>query len=242
MVAYGVAMKLVTREAHALGDIVRMSEANAVLATYFRNNILHLFALPSLLACVFVSNAQVSTGDLQRLAKRIYPYIAAELFLRWGESELAQVVEGMLAALAASGLIEPEPAVDGWCRAAPGIRRRPCSCRCWRRRRVQTIERYYMVVAQLVQAGSGTLTQATLEERCQLTAQRMTLLYGLNSPEFFDRTMFGNFIGLLRERGVIRADGSGKLEFDEVLSSVAQDAQFVLSEQLRHSILQVMHA
>jgi glycerol-3-phosphate O-acyltransferase len=107
---------------------------------------------------------------------------------------------------------------------------------------VQTIERYYMVVAQLVQAGSGSLTQATLEERCQLTARRMTLLYGLNSPEFFDRTMFGNFIGLLRERGVIRAGGNGKLEFDEILTHVAQDAQFVLSEQLRHSILQVMHA
>ena len=98
-----------------------------------------------------------------------------------------------------------------------------------------------MVVAQLA-GGSGSLTQATLEERCQLTARRMTLLYGLNSPEFFDRSMFGNFIGQLRERGVIRAGGDGKLEFDEILTHVAQDAQFVLSEQLRHSILQVMHA
>ena len=61
-------------------------------------------------------------------------------------------------------------------------------------------------------------------------------------PEFFDRTLFGNFIGLLRERGVIRSDAAGKLEFDEVLMRVAQDAQLVLSEQLRHSILQVMHA
>ena len=50
-------------------------------------------------------------------------------------------------------------------------------------------------------------------------AQRMTLLYGLNSPEFFDRALFGNFIDLLRARGVIRADGNGKLEFDEVLTA-----------------------
>jgi glycerol-3-phosphate O-acyltransferase len=107
---------------------------------------------------------------------------------------------------------------------------------------VQTIERYYMVVAQLVKAGSGTIDQKTLEERCQLTAQRMGLLYGLNSPEFFDRTLFENFIGQLRERGVLRAAAGGNLEFDEVLTHVAQDAQFVLSEQLRHSILQIMHA
>jgi glycerol-3-phosphate O-acyltransferase len=241
MVEYGIALKLISREAHALGDIVRMSEANAVLATYFRNNILHLFALPSLLACVFVSHAQVSTWDIQRLARRIYPYIAAELFLRWSESELAQLVDAMLAAMAAAGLIEPEAAIDGWTRAAPASAQ-AMQLSLLGQAAVQTVERYYMVVAQLVQAGSGSLTQATLEERCQLTARRMTLLYGLNSPEFFDRTMFGNFIGLLRERGVIRAGGNDKLEFDEILTHVAQDAQFVLSEQLRHSILQVMHA
>jgi glycerol-3-phosphate O-acyltransferase len=241
MIAYGIELKQVYRETHALGDIVRMSEPAAVLATYFRNNILHLFALPSLIACVFLSNAQVSTGDLQRLAGRIYPYIAQELFLRWEEAELARVIEAVLAVLAAHGLIEARPAQEGWSRAAPASAA-ATQLSLLAQATVQTIERYYMVVAQLVQAGSGTLEQATLEEHCQLTAQRMTRLYGLNSPEFFDRTLFGNFIGLLRERGVVRNGEGGKLEFDEVLIRVAQDAQFVLSEQLRHSILQVMHA
>jgi glycerol-3-phosphate O-acyltransferase len=241
MIAYGIALKQVYRETHALGDIVRMSESAAVLATYFRNNILHLFALPSLLACVFLSNAQVSTADLQRLAARIYPYIAQELFLRWEEAELARVIEAVLAVLTAHGLIEAQPAQQGWSRAAPASAA-ATQLSLLAQATVQTIERYYMVVAQLVQAGSGTLDQATLEERCQLTAQRMARLYGLDSPEFFDRTLFGNFIGLLRERGVVRSAEGGKLEFDEVLIRVAQDAQFVLSEQLRHSILQVMHA
>ena len=69
---------------------------------------------------------------------------------------------------------------------------------------IQTIERYYLAIALLLKAGSGEITQSALEERCQLTAQRMAMLYGLNSPEFFDRTMFENFIDLLRARGVIR--------------------------------------
>jgi glycerol-3-phosphate O-acyltransferase len=241
MIAHGIALKQIYREAHALGDIVRMSDASAVLATYFRNNILHLFALPSLIACIFVSNAQVSTWDIQRLAARIYPYIAAELFLRWSEKELPQVLEGVLSAMAQYGLIEPEPSLDGWTRAPPASAQ-AMQLSLLAQATVQTIERYYMVVAQLVKAGSGAIDQQTLEERCQLTAQRMTLLYGLNSPEFFDRAMFENFIFKLRERGVIRAADGGKLEFDEVLTQVAQDAQFVLSEQLRHSILQIMHA
>jgi glycerol-3-phosphate O-acyltransferase len=106
---------------------------------------------------------------------------------------------------------------------------------------IQTIERYYLAIALLVQAGSGAMTQKQLEERCQLMAQRMTMLYGFNSPEFFDPSLFENFIDLLRARGVVRTDDSGRLLFDEVLIRVAADAQLVLSEQIRHSILQVTH-
>ena len=82
---------------------------------------------------------------------------------------------------------------------------------------VQTIERYYLAIALLERAGSGEISQKALEERCQLMAQRMTMLYGFNSPEFFDRALFGSFISLLRQRGVLRVDAAGHLAFDEVL-------------------------
>ena len=76
---------------------------------------------------------------------------------------------------------------------------------------IQTIERYYLAIALLIGAGSGEITQKQLEERCQLMAQRMTMLYGFNSPEFFDRALFENFIDLLRARGVVRVDAAGRL-------------------------------
>ncbi len=240
MLAYGESMKIVSRQPHQLGDIIRMSDESAVLATYYRNNILHLFAMPSLIACAFVSNATVLTEDIQRLAWRIYPYIASELFLRWTESELAGVVVNVLECLEKHGLIESDAARTEW-RRPPSASEKAMQLSLLAQATIQTIERYYLAIAQLVKAGSGQITQIALEERCQLTAQRMVMLYGLNSPEFFDRTMFENFIDLLRARGVIRISSTGKLEFDDVLMRVAADAQFVLSEQIRHSILQVTH-
>jgi glycerol-3-phosphate O-acyltransferase len=240
VLAYGISMKVVTRQSHALGDIVRMSDESAILATYYRNNILHLFAMPSLVACVFSSNARVRTEDIQRLAWRIYPYIAAELFLRWDESELQKVVNGVLACLEQYGLVECDAERTEW-RRPPPTSVKAMQLSLLAQATIQTIERYYLAIAQLVKAGSGQITQAALEERCQHTAQRIALLHGLNSPEFFDRTMFSNFIDHLRSRNVIRNSSTGKLEFDEVLMRVAGDAQFVLSEQLRHSILQVTH-
>jgi len=67
----------------------------------------------------------------------------------------------------------------------------------------------------------------------------MTVLYGLNSPEFVDKSLFRNFIDLLRRRNVIQESDDKTLLFGEPLLGVAADAQVVLSEQIRHSILQV---
>ena len=149
--------------------------------------------------------------------------------------------DGVLACLEQHRLIEGNSARTEW-RRPPPTSAQAMQLSLLAQATIQTIERYYLAIAQLVRAGSGQITQSDLEKRCQLTAQRMAMIYGLNSPEFFDRTMFENFIDLLRERRVIRMSAGGQLEFDEVLLRVAEDAQYVLSEQIRHSILQVTHS
>jgi glycerol-3-phosphate O-acyltransferase len=238
MAHYVESMGMLERQKHALGDIMRMSEENAVLATYYRNNSLHLFAMPSLIACGFISNARMSTVDLQRLVWRVYPYIAAELFLRWDESQIGAVVDAMLDAFVELNLLQVNEDRTLWQRPAPtsveAIRLSLLA-----EATIQTLERYYLVVALLLQAGPGNITQAALEERCHLMAQRMSVLYGMNSPEFFDKSLFRNFIDLLRRRQVVQTSEDGNLVYGDPLLGVAADAQFVLSEQIRHSILQV---
>jgi glycerol-3-phosphate O-acyltransferase len=238
IVLYGESLKLISRVPHKLGDVVKMSDESAQLIAYYRNNVLHLFALPSLVACAFIGNSMLQTSDIQRLAWRIYPYVASELFLRWREEELAKVVEGVLAALAEQGVLQADSTRSAWMRPppdSPGAMQLSMLAQAT----IQTIERYYLAISLLLKSGSGTITQKNLEQQCQLAAQRMNMLYGFNSPEFFDRSLFENFIDLLRERSVLKAGEGGNLEFDEVLARVAADAQLVLSEQIRHSILQV---
>ena len=238
IVAYAESFGLLERQKHPLGDIMRMSAENAVLATYYRNNILHLFAMPSLLACAFVSNARMRTVDIQRLVWRVYPYISAELFLRWDEAQIAAVANSLLETFAQLNLLQGNSDRSEWQRPPPtsleAIRLSLLA-----QATIQTLERYYLAIALLLQAGSGAITPDALEERCHLMAQRMTVLYGLNSPEFVDKSLFRNFIDLLIRRNVIQMSEDKKLMFGEPLLGVAADAQVVLSEQIRHSILQV---
>ena len=238
MIRYAEAMGMLERQQHPLGDIMRMNAENAILATYYRNNILHLFAMPSLLACCFVSNAGMSSADIHRLVWRVYPYISMELYLRWEEAAVAAVADSLLATFAALNLLQPNADRSEWQRPA-STSLEAVQLSALAQATIQTIERYYLVIALLLQSGTGVITQEALEERCHLMAQRMSVLYGLNSPEFFDKSLFRNFIDLLRRRNVIQASADGRLSFGDPLLAVAADAQMVLSEQIRHSILQL---
>ena len=48
----------------------------------------------------------------------------------------------------------------------------------------------------------------------------------LHSPEFFERALFGNFLDLLRSRGVLQRGADDRLTYDPaVLEAIAADAQ-----------------
>ena len=233
-------MGVIQRLKHPLGDVLQMTEENSVLLTYFRNNVLHLMALPSLIACCFLNNRTMRTEDIQRLMWRIYPYVRDELFLHWTETDLGAAVLETLDDLANHGLIESIEGGAQWRRPPTGSTE-AVQLSVLAHVTVQIIERYYLVIAVLLRSGSGRVSQDALETQCQLMAQRMSLLYELNSPEFFDRMLFKNFIDLLRARNVLGVNAEGRLTYTDMLPAVADDAQLVLHEQIRNSVLQVTH-
>jgi glycerol-3-phosphate O-acyltransferase len=241
MIRYGVSMGILARRAHELGDVIFMTVEHSILTSYFRNNALHLLLMPSLLASVFLSNPSVRREDLHRFARRVYPYVADEYFLRWTEAELPGVVDALLEDLFNHGLLTAEADRSVWHRP-PAESPEAVQLSILAQATVPILERYYLALALLLKAGSGRLTPEALERQCELMAQRMAMLYEINSPEFFDRALFRNFVEQLRAREVLTLTDEEKLGFDPaVLEAVLADAQAVLHEQMRNSILQVVH-
>ncbi len=241
MIRYGESMGILRRQPHELGDVVFMTQEHSVLTSYFRNNALHLLLLPSLLACAFLSNPSVARVDLHRLARRVYPYVMDEYFLRWPEGEIPTVVDELLEDLLNHGLLTASEDRSLWHRP-PAEASEAVQLSVLSRVAMPILERYYLAVSLLIKAGSGRLSPEALERQCQLMAQRMALLYELNSPEFFDPALFRNFIDLLRARNVLALTPEGRLAFEStMLEGILADAQTVLHEQVRNSILQVVH-
>mgnify|MGYP002063296400 CR=1 FL=1 len=69
---------------------------------------------------------------------------------------------------------------------------------------VPMLQRFYLVIAQLVKNGPGKLTRERLEQLCQKSAERLSMIYGLHSPDFFNKTLFHDFIKMLERHEVLR--------------------------------------
>lgn len=63
------------------------------------------------------------------------------------------------------------------------------------------------------------------------------MIYGLHSPDFFNKSLFHDFIRTLQDLEVLRRNSDGLIEFDDDLTKIGADARLVLGEEIRHSIL-----
>ena len=230
-------MNLLAEQSDALGKILYLDEQNAVLMTYYRNNVLHIFALPSLLASFFQSASRMSREQILRYTHALYPYLQSELFIRWSAQELDGVVDQWLEAFVEQGLLRFENGV--YLRPAPSSRHFVLLT-LLSRSIAQTLQRFYMAISLLLNSGQNTLSAEELEDLCTMMAQRLSILHGLNAPEFFDKSLFRHFIQTLLEEDVLRRDASGKLSYHELLGELAEGAaKRVLPAEIRLSIRQV---
>lgn len=237
IIAYGEQLKLLQRIKHPLGDMISLEDEQAMLLTYFRNNVLHLFTLPSLIACLMQHNGELYRMQVVQLVRNLYPFMQSELFLPWCNESVEKVINQWLDALSEAGLLIarnseqitcPSPNSEAYAELnvlAQGVR--------------QNIERYFMTVSLLTQQGSGRITQKRLEDLCHLLAQRLSILHEFSAPEFSDKALFRNFAETLLSTGAVQIDGCDCLRFDDRLVNIAAEAQLILNAEIRHAIQQI---
>ncbi len=249
IIAHGLEINVLRRISHPLGDVLDVvDEDTAVLLSYYRNNVLHLFTAAAWIACCFQNNRRMSRQRLVGLGVQLYPFLQAELFLPWTPEQFAERIERTIDVFVASHLLEQSlpSARSGAGEDDGGILSRNAgqTDEVFRLRAIghslqQAFERYYIAISVLVKNGPGVLGTAELESLCQQAAQRLSLLYAPAAPEFFDKTLFRGFIQKLRELKLVWPDENSKLRFDARLDAWARDAKVILGRELRHTIERV---
>lgn len=220
---------LLWRIPHPLGDVLQVPAAQAARLTYFRNNVLHVFALPALVATLLTRDPGMERERLQAIADRVGPFLRADLFMSCTAEQWVGRIDATLDALALTGL-------TGGAAGSPGSAALHTLSQLMR----QPLERYFIVLTVLTHQGSGVMSADALEEMCCLLAQRMAFLHESSSPEFVDRASFRTIIATLTDLQWVQ-HLEGRLHFDEPLRLAAADAPWLLSDEVRRAIAQLTH-
>ena len=219
---------------HSGGDVLYLKDEQSVFLSYYRNNIIHLFALPSLIAGFFRIERQVQLAEIIDGCAEIYPFLQEEFNLPWAENELAEAIERYTEALTSVGLIikdgavlkRPEPSFDQFenlsiLANSLGL----------------TFERYTVTVALLAQhSKKGYVDEQAFELQSRKMAQRLAILNGINNPEFSDKSFVNKHIQLLKKRGLLIPTEDDRLKIDPQVKLLAGRSMKLLSFDARFSL------
>ena len=235
VVSYVEQLGMISREHHEFGDILCHDPVNAVLMTWYRNNVVHTLALPSLIAClVHLRRRPLNKLALNAMVDTVFPYIAEELYIRVETG----ATDRWLTHLVALGLLELHP--TGGYLAPPAGDPNQHRLQLLSSIIQPTLERLYIVIALLAgsDADTGKLrTRESLQDDSREIAQKMSRLYGLNAPEFFDARLFNLFVDKLIADGVIGEQDDGTLTHSGIVEDVLKASRAVINPEFRYAIL-----
>ncbi|PMH45427.1 glycerol-3-phosphate 1-O-acyltransferase [Vibrio sp. 10N.286.49.B3] len=217
-------------ESDKMGDIISLDRNQSILMTYYRNNIIHLFALPSLIAQMLIRNRSMTIEEIQTNIALIYPFLKAELFLSYEEDQLNGVVEKILAELAQQNILT----IDGNNIETNQSNSQPLML--LGRTISETLQRYAIALNLLVV--NPELGKSDLEKKSQDIAQRLGQLHGINAPEFFDKGVFSAMFSTLKQQAYLDVDGNCHTESTQRLAKLLFS---ILHPEVRLTIQESIH-
>ncbi|WP_334065529.1 glycerol-3-phosphate 1-O-acyltransferase PlsB [Alteromonas genovensis] len=212
------------------GRLISPQPKSAVYLTYYRNNILHLFAIPGLIMASVFAKKGISKNKVFELIASLYPLLQKELFLHLSQDEALAHTNALITTLVGSGLLrevgdELLPP-DAHCKQFHSAW---LLSRCMQ----ETLQRYAVVLTILDKEKS--ISRGALERESKKVAERLSVLYGLSSPEFYDKNVLSSFISALKENHWLDSEKDGSLKYSEECEALREDVMALIwPEMMQH--------
>lgn len=225
LIEHAISLNKFVVEKDSIGDMISLDRHQAILMTYYRNNIIHLLIIPSLVAQALLFQTNISQESINTSISLLYPFLKAELHMGFDQNSLTTYLDSVINELARQEFVTIE---DGYL-----IRNRA---------KLTQIQLLACIVSETLQRYAITLTlfqhepdvsRKDLEQQSQMMAQRLHRLHGINSPEFFDKSIFSTLFSTLKKQGYLDDDGHARSKKIEklrkcVFNLISADVQLTI--------------
>ncbi len=243
-IMHAESLKMLKRRPHELGDIIYLNNKQAVSMTYYRNNILHLLALPSIICCCFFNVRTMSKKEIVSLVSLAYPFVQKELFLIWDKTQLEDVISKALNQLVESGVLikDADDSAQSYSRPSPSTKAHT-QLTLLAKVISPVLEVYYLTIALLSRSANkaeSTISKQKLVTECILMSQRIAMIHEMDSPDYSDKHLIANFIETLIHIDYLREFDTEQIQYNEVFHRTDKRIRLLLPKQMRANILQMI--
>ncbi len=219
------------RREHKFGTIISASWEQTINLTYNGNNVLHVFAIPSLIARYLRTTTRCTATALHEYIEGLFPYIKAEMFLSWRAGQLPELINNTLEVLQSLDLVNREGEI--LTTSAPSSPEFNC-LQDIARITDPTLERFHIVTALLT--SKHHLSQRELETAASGIAEQLSVLYGISSPDFFDRPLFTTFVSAIKQQAIVDRDLVALEPFKALEARISR----TIDPDIRYNVMQAV--
>ncbi|WP_416306849.1 glycerol-3-phosphate 1-O-acyltransferase PlsB [Neptunicella sp. SCSIO 80796] len=223
-----------TVQQDSFGRIISLSAPAAIAMTYYRNNILHLFVIPGLIAAMVIANNGMQKTQIVERIALLFPLLKKELFIYLSQSQAQQLCNDTVESMLSVGLlVEDNDKVIAAQRDSQAFFSLMMLNRCIQ----ETLQRYAIVLT--LAAKGDKFSRSELEKQSIRLAERLATLHGVTAPEFYDKNVIGALLNAMREMKLLHTDDEGMLAHTEqsrwLLNEISGWLVADVAQNIKHS-------
>lgn len=231
ILAHVISLNKVTVCEDSFGTIISLTDSASLEMRYYRNNILHTFALIALVCQQLTHHSKITHQQLVEQTINLLSTLKDDLFLWQTPEQITEQVQQVLNALESSHLAKQTKA-HFWSLTADtehlGQVNLLAECM------DESLQR--LAIISSLATRLAPVTKRDLEEKVVAIAKRLAVLNNITAPEFIDKKAQATLISTMRELGYIDTNEEGLLVATENMAELKNTINSLVSIEVLQSI------
>lgn len=209
IVEHAISLNKFSISEDSFGRIIGFDEQAAIAHTYYRNNVMHVFALPALIAAAVIQHNGIEKAQLIKIIEAIFPLLKRELFIHFDSSQANDYANTLVKEMKQGGLLLQS---GRKIKAPENDTPQYLSLSLLNNLIQDTLQRYAIVLSNL--SPDTGVSRSELEAKSVKVAERLSALHGINAPEYYDKNVLKGFVAALREADMV-VESAGSISHAE---------------------------
>lgn len=188
-------------------DILLFNSQTNPMISWYSNNIIHVLIVPALICLIWDRTDVPSQSKVLKYLQILYPYLKKEYYLSWSKNDLNKILNQYSSALERVEILQTNNTILVKNKELNAVNNREFLAKI----ASNTMSRYLMTIEAFEKEPNSTINIDALITLSILKAKQIKKGGRVLGPEFFDRSVFLNFIQNLIQTNVLKTSDTGFL-------------------------------